>query len=418
MFVRWFAKGLIAGAALLGACASSSEDGSGSSGPGSASTDCDVAVDRFKELMIVEDAVVASPRASNAANGAWSFRHVIEELTPPGQSTTAFLTRWLDNWVHTTDINGYPTDRVMESRVSTMNETVLCPWLHRRPENACDAACVSCTARELDLASAPFRLVSIVNRMDLREKPDAVTPAGEVRLAFVLTNGRADDPASNPLQLSAIFEYGLPVTAAFGPKEWAARFHQLSSHAAYDEPYLADLADLTEKVVRRGSAPGNPGGSAIAQVRTNDAQLNWIWQLREFRVDATGELRGTTTANTPAATLNGSPALRDFIAANADAVRKGTHLVPPSMLSGVAEVETSKWSVPEVDEPLRRAFGAETCNGCHGGEHPTADGFYHVSPFKSGKARLSPFLYDPANPASDELGRRERVALQLLCPAR
>src|SRR5262249_36642294 len=114
--------------------------------------------DRFKALVIVDDAVTSDPRARNDADGPWSFRHAALRLSPndPG----ALVLAWLNAWE--------------PERVDEIDQRVTCPWLHRTASNACDPTCGACAHRELDLAAAPFRLVAIANRMDLGVKPDAL----------------------------------------------------------------------------------------------------------------------------------------------------------------------------------------------------------------------------------------------------
>lgn len=393
----------VATAVAAAACSSSEE-----SAPAAT---CDVQIDRFKELIVVEESVVTDARARNDLNGPWSFRHAIEGVMPEGADKSKFILSWLDNWVTTTEVNGFKTD--LESRVEEMNLRLVCPWLKATPANACDDTCHTCAGRELDLAKAPFRLRAIVNRTDLRLRPDSASHAGESRLVFGMTHGPADDPASTYAALSLIFEYGLPESKT--AVQWAEAWHALGKHTAFDEPFKADLEKLTESFVARGVSPGNRNGSALAQVRTNESAFNWIWQLRQFRLDTLGDLRLTPLNNTPGQALNGSAALRSYILENEDKIMADQHIVPQSMLAGSADQLQYRWTFPEVKEPLRLAFARSTCNGCHTGENPIVDTAFHVSPYRTGAEKLSQYLHNPQDPEHDELANRARLMSGLLC---
>jgi hypothetical protein len=396
---------------LLAVCDCSSSSSSEEKKPDLA--DCAIRIERFKELAIVDDAVVRDARTNNAANGPWSFRHAITSLMSDRDDPSTFVLSWFSDWADTSQVNGYPTD--VESRVDGMKHELICPWLKWTPENGCNTDCTACTARKLDLAKAPFRLIGIVNRIDLRERPDpdAKSLAGEGRLIFALTNGPADDPQSAPRAMSVIFEYGLPNSGT--PKEWADAWHHLGTHATLDEEYRRELEQLTERFVKRGAVPENPNGSALAQLRTNESVFNWIWQLRQFRLDGGGALRLVPVTNTPAEAINNSTALRDYVAQNIQAIKEDRHILPKTMLAGSADQFRFRWNVPGADEATRTAFSRGTCNGCHSQENPPLDTAFHMSPFRTGTDKLSPFVNNPANPANDDLGRREVSMKKLLC---
>ncbi len=394
-------------ASIAAGCSSKSDSQS------STASDCGIAIDRFKELSIVDDAVITDPRSRNDIDGKWSFRHAVESAMPDGANPSEFVLGWLEDWISTAEVNGFQIDRNLESRTAQINALLICPWLHARPENNCDDACSTCAARELDLAKAPFRLLAIVNRTDLRVKPNVTSKAGESRLVFGFTRGPADDPSSAAAPMTLIFEYGLPETSS--PADWVQRWHALGRHAAFDDDYKRELEALTESFVGRGVAPGRPNGSALSQVRTNESTFEWIWQLREFRLDGAGDLRVAPVTNTPGESLNGSTVLRDFVLSNNDAVKGDRAVLPTSLLAGSADEFLFRWNIPGVDEPTRAAFARETCNGCHAGENPTVDTAFHVSPFRSGIAKLSPFLNNPADQANDELSNRAHAMRELLC---
>ncbi|MEO6573375.1 MAG: hypothetical protein ABIP89_06025 [Polyangiaceae bacterium] len=392
---RWSVVAGLGVFAIGGSACSSTSSGGPAAGACS-----DIAVDRFKEIEIVDEAVVSDPRSLNASAGAWSFRHVIEELTPAGMTPSAFVTKWLQSWNAQTSINTFAVPGRMK-----VGPVLTCPWLRRTPANACNDDCSTCSAHELDLASAPFRLIGLANRIDLRETEGV----GEARLIYALTDGAADDAASPALAMTAIFEFDVVETDI---KAWAEKWHSLGKHEAFDESYRAELAQIYAGLVTRGSAPARPFGSALSQVRTNERVFDWQWDFRQFELGATGLVQGGTT-NTPDRSLNGTPALKNWVLSNKTSVMEDKHKLPESLTGG--SVSPSPWQVPGVDESLRSAFAKQTCDGCHQIEAKSIDINFQVSPFKKGIDKLAPFLNDVASPKTDELTSREASMQRALC---
>ena len=336
----------------------------------------DIAVERFKELIIVDESVVNDPRGSNAAAGPWSFRYAIESLTPAGTEPYELVERWLESYLVNQKVNLFTVDR--RARV---NERFLCPWLKRTPTNECDATCGACKERKLDLALSPFRFMGVANRIDLRETlyPDG---AGEGRLLFAMTDGPADDPASQPMMGSIILEYALPVQHGETAQSWAERWHALGRHADFGDAYKAELEALTQEFVKRGSWPGEPGDSAIRQLRTNEREFEWQWDQREYKLGPAGFV-ASPTDNTPDATVSASAGLTDWVRANRDVVLRGAHRLPANFTGGQSQPLVPVRPVG-LEENLRHAFAKETCAGCHQLEVPIIDLNFQVSPFRKG----------------------------------
>lgn len=390
---------ILVGAMLGGALVACSSESAGTSDDAS---NCATHVDPLKELEIVDEAVVGDARSLNATSGVWSFRHVAESLATgdPGQ----FVKTWLETW-NQESFNNEPLN--VEPRGHEMRSKIICPWLKSSPENGCDQTCTVCTTEKLDLAKAPFRLIAIANRMDLRKKLNPTGPHGEGRLLFGLTTGPADDPASPAAPMTVIFEYALPDTMS--DAKWAESWHALGSFPSYDEGYKSALAEITERFVAHKEA--------LSQTRTNESATNWIWQMRQFSIKGTGALELAPTSDTPISALNKSPALTAFVKNNAEAIRNDFYTVPPSMLGGSTNNFLFRWSVDGVDEPTRRAFSAGTCTGCHSGENPTVDTAFHVSPFRKGTDKLSPFLWESPQKLTPEMTHRVSLHQQALCTA-
>jgi hypothetical protein len=371
----------------------------------------DIVVDEFKELLVVDEGVLADPRSKNGTLGHWSFRYLVENMVPAGMDPSAFVLEWLTEWDTVKQINGFPTDRPNELRGGQLMDRIICPWLKQTPANGCDAKCGVCAERRLDMGRAPFRLIAIANRMDERaSNPGA--PQGEGRLLFGLTDGPADDPASPPLPMTLIFEYLHHEGRTL--QEWANDWHALGRNGDFGEPYRAQLEAVTDSFTKRGARPAGVNGSALNQLRTNESALNWIWQLREFGLTADGRLKQRSVRNTPGEALNGTPQLADWVRQNAELVRSGKFQIPPGFQAPSSDALLFRWRLPGVDEPTRVAFSSATCSGCHTIDKPRIDTAFHISPFRPGAEKLSRFVYDPAG-GPDELSQRAEGLRRIVC---
>jgi len=327
-------------------------------------------VDPYKELVIVDASVVLDARASNATGGTWSFRWAVEQLTPPGLSASSMVERWLRSF----RLDGVGGRRV-DDRPGV--DRLLSSW-----PRAADSS--------LDLARAPFRLLAIASRLDLESSPQ-----GEGRLVF----GLVDPATGDPGLMTVVFEYRLPsLGTANDRRAWAARWHALGDHA-FGSDYNVALESVTNAFAKAGSDAAGVNGSALAQLRTNEAAFGSPWELREWTLERDG-LRPALTPQGPDQSLNGSAALAQFIVDHAGEVRAGHLALPHEMLAGTS-LETGAWRFPDdarIDEPLRYAFAVQTCNGCHASETFSAQGFFHVNPLRpiapgsDGQDRLSEFL--------------------------
>ncbi|WP_394835095.1 hypothetical protein LVJ94_52215 [Pendulispora rubella] len=233
-----------------------------------------------------------------------------------------------------------------------------------------------------DTLGGAMRPLAVANRIDLSEQ---AAGAGEGRLVF----GAADRP------VTLILEFRLPGSRA----EWAARWHALGAHPSFDADYMKSLSALIDDFVRP---------EHLAQVRLQDARSDPP-VVREFHIDpssASPRLMPAGLRRTPAHAMDGSTALRDFVSAHRQAILEDRYELPTDMLADRIELGAGPWTLPGIDEPLRHAFAAGTCDGCHGQENATLDGRFHISPYRQGPAKLSRFLFDPEHREVDELTRR------------
>ena len=212
--------------------------------------------------------------------------------------------------------------------------------------------------------------------------------------------------------MTVIFEYVLPATKT--TREWAAAWHSLGSFESYDEPYRTALEQVTNAFTARNADPKGPGGSALGQIRTNESTFDWIWQMREFGIGDDGMLALRLPRNTPAEAFNSTPALAAWVTANEASIRGKRFELPRSFRGPSVDQLLFSWQLPTINQSLRDAFAKQTCNGCHSFDNPSVDTVFHVSPFRSGTAKLSRFVNDPDG-KSDELTSRTASLQRALC---
>lgn len=311
---------------------------------------CNPTIDRGKSLIIKDLSVVNDPIRTayvyaNPLQGVWSFSYLMEQMKPELQTTSEFITNWLNQWSTVSSVNGFP--------VSTRTIEVLNAWPKLE-----DGA--------LDLEKAPFRLLSITNRLDLRNG----STAGEARFIFNML-----DSAGEPTQSTVIVEYKMPLQNGETQDSFLQAWHDLSLEAMPSEEYNLRLAELTNKVTLKNFTGIFINGSAIGQVRTNERLAeNKPWEMREFRLDELGNLMQTTTFRNPDDSLNQTETLDQFMLDNQTAILAGNYVVPKTMLGGATQaVPTTQWLnlSTSVPEEVRHQFSLNTCSGCHSGETQT-----------------------------------------------
>jgi len=393
------------------------------------------------DLRVVEDRARTNPRDRRAP---WTFRHLIENMA--GDSDPAeFAMNWLVQWETDQSING----QVNAARPA-IRDLVIDPWLAKSGGD------------RLDLSQAPFKLLAIVNRIDLRSHDgDSVDTGGEGRFVFGVldTDGNPLPPLAGtaPGGFVLIFEYELVADSMGDLRSWANDWHALGRERLGSREYNARLERITRRFTDRDRAPLKPNGNAINQIRTNELALGFPWELREFVISPdSGMLVEQTVANTPGTLeINGTELLRDLINDNETEILDGSFALPPvwfgaSSLSGPFVVDAFPnadqrtftvrpffeqfvnlpWSAAGIrSNDARHVFAVNTCNGCHNDETGTAFlqiGFPqgHNLPASLGSpAELAGFLTgtevpDPVEPATtrsfNDLDRRRTDLQDLL----
>lgn len=352
-------------------------------------------VDYERELVITDLSVVEDPcRTTWTAGGCpssqlgvWTFGYLMSEMAgnrSPGQ----FIAEWL---------HSYENGGVVSSGFSASPRPDIAPLIMAWKEQSGCAGDQSMTgddACDLDIRLAPFRLLAIVNRLDLQGRAYAEESNGEGRFVFGFL-----DHDGNPLQATVIFEYHLD--AGQDIFEWASQWHQLSSLPLGTSTFNDTLQDVTDRFTKRWLSSGAPNHeSSIGQVRTNEVVFGPDWVLREFTLqdDGSGDpdaflLLPDTVKQNPDDSLNGSSTLDTFLVDHEPEILMLEHEVPHHMLAGetFANFVWTHSNPSAIQAETRHLFAFSTCGGCHLDE--TATGFLHIEPRPAGVAsNLSAFL--------------------------
>lgn len=379
-----------------------------------------------KELFITDLSVVEdpcrttwNPTCTGGERGAWTFGKLMASLAGlpsvnrnPGRLSD-FVLDWLGQIGVDQEING----TIVKGRSGV--RPFVDKWAQISGfEDAEDPDLI------LDMTRAPFRLLSIVSRLDLRV--DAETSvfgrAGESRFVFGFLDIDLENPDDPDQWFSSfatvIFEYHLPASECADLSLWAERWHVLGSLPFGDE-FNKVLQDITDGFAGFNADPNRVNGSSLAQLRTNEVQFDDPWELREFHLSASRVPKANSTASfarliqsTVAQTMDlrhqGSKLLQDYVASEKEAIENGRHQVPESFdgqpfAAGSALLPSPifSWEVPGFEcTEARQTVSFNTCNGCHGGE--TGTFFLHVERRSAGReARLSGFLTGVAQPDPD-----------------
>ena len=359
------------------------------------------------------------PVPTGNPNGKWTFKYLMQQManTPLTGVTAEQLAR---NWVDTFGAGQAVNGQTVTPR-PRLQEFILDPWI----------AASGGPKAPLNLDLAPFELIAIVNRVDLRTNTVyGGGGIGELRFVFSVLNNCSPDG------LTVIFEFGVPRTGCGAARNWAQQWAELPPmpSAAYNNA----LEAITEQVVVAGAAPGKPAGSALNQLRTNEriefpSPVDDDWQMREYKLvhSASGlRLASATVALTPADSYNGGGTsgllMRDYINSNEASFLLERHQIPltyPGMpatpFRGVGPVNLfggTLWNPAGVfNNNARHKFALNTCSGCHS-ERETGTRFRHIAP--GTPVRLSGFLTgttvtDPVDGTMRDFNDLERRAADL-----
>ncbi len=385
------------------------------------------------DLTVVEDkcrttfdpVVWAQNNCAVGTQGRWSFWFLASQAAGT-QNVSGFILKWLES---------FETQPVCNGEALTLRgdvrKWIIDPW---RVKSGCavgkkyaDDQCI------LKPEFAPFRLLAVVNRMDLRPDTQNIIPngyggdnkdtAGEGRFVFgFLTN------TGTKLRATAIFEYFLP-TASKTRVQWATDWMALNGKAFGAATFNPALQAITDKFVVKGAFPGKPNsGSALNNFRTNELDFaagTKKWSLRTFQQKCVGmcdnnalPLLNVGNVLTPGHEHENSLQLLEFMNKFAVDIREAKHIVPLTWdavkfqtcesISNPKILTPVMWGKDLLDQQkfddmlngpdTRRTFAIGTCSGCHYME--TDNGLIqHVIPAGKGfEANLSLFLNPGAQP--------------------
>ncbi|HEX8474640.1 MAG TPA: hypothetical protein VF666_11445 [Pyrinomonadaceae bacterium] len=355
--------------------------------------------------------------------GAWTFGRLMTDMANQpltGIPPSAFVRQWLDKWMaDQTTANGWTAAKRQQ-----IKQLIIDPW----------EAASGGPGQPLNLAIAPFRLLAIVNRVDLRGPTTGYGGgnAGEGRFVFGVMDMRktATDPytgkpvpACTETQFTVILEYGIDRRGCLGIQNWGLQWYNLKFHALGSPSYNAALQAITDQFTKPNVAPHKPNGSALNQLRTNEIAIrnpapDNNWQMREFRLPkGNGHLFEANAKQTPHESLRNTDLTANYVNANTPAILNNTYVVPDfwlwqKFLTNASDVPgpppppaTVFWNdgptVAIINRQARHLFSLNTCSACHHSETTTA--FTHIKPAPFGTpAGLSGFMtginvVDPAD---------------------
>lgn len=343
---------------------------------------CQTTITPEKELFITDLSVVNSSEATDE-DGAFHIKTLFGNMAPTGKDAKDVMLSFLNSWANNTNPD-LPAKSAMENIIVSWKRVGI-PLSQPTPSD---------DDWVVNWSEAPFRLLAIVNRLDLRHNPGNGN-AGEGRFVFCMV----DRASSLPLQFNVIFEYLQPASTEEEIKEVAEHWHELAAFTNFNQGYLDKLVEITETFSAKNALPGGPNGNAIAQIRTNEIALGGTWELREFKLVDGAFLRPARVALTPRNDLDNTSVLGFML--NTLGSDAGTF---PQQLIDVRALTpfNFEWRAKDIqgaaiprDNATLRKFSVNTCNGCHGKDGAAFDGilFVHVEPRQVNQpSRLSRFL--------------------------
>jgi hypothetical protein len=388
---------------------------------------------RSKAIVQDKDRTWDPCTGAGTKGGVWTFAHLMREMaTGSGKTPEQFVTDWLSMWLNNYTVNS----DVVAARPAMFNQ-VIRPWAIASGVTA--TLVISPTgfrsvtlSGPLDLDIAPFRLLAIVNRVDLGETETGPsgyngkitsrpkTP-GELRFIFGVVQpnpwGAGTEASCGRKRFTVIFEYGVPGEGCDTVVAWAKQWTTLQSLSGFTAAYKAKLESMTESVVVHGAAPAKGNQNAINQIRTNEIALTIPWELREFTLTVENPLAGTdvpvngglrkhTVAMTPDdgaySAAGGDPAINAFVngpvLGNIDGYTVPYFFGGAAFRGGNTLIGPAHWEANATLSVLaRHRFSLNTCGGCHQGDSGTdgtggSTNFTHVDPLSPVPVTMSKFL--------------------------
>jgi len=318
-------------------------------------THLDVVEDPARTYKIMDN-TLGTPGPSGNDEGAWTFGQLMKNManTPvTGISTREFLKEWVKNWIVNQQVGSFAAgnnnsttsyDNVA-ARHDLNNVSVqglfIETWIKRAREvsGTYTTAITSSnwetewdgTVEEDLIHMAPFKLMAIVNRLDIRGNSaynGKINNAGETRFIYTLIDPVTGFPpkhfcigsTSGGLDwvgMNVILEFGNPFDNVCDARLFAQQWYDLSAYTLGSDAYNEHLQAITDQVTDANAGGSkNFNKSAINQIRTNEkifAGVNCFygtglgeweladWELRQFELNSDQDvfLHQAVLTNTP-----------------------------------------------------------------------------------------------------------------------
>lgn len=360
--------------------------------------------------------------------GPWSFGHLMTEMANQpltGIDPADFTEDWLKRWL----VPQLPGSASVAVPARPAMQQIIDDWR------------AASGGGQLDLTIAPFRLLAIVNRIDLARRSKGgggyggglggdFLDAGEGRFVFglVLPSGY-QTTGYNKLGVqdgktgcfltpfTVIAEYKITRPGCVAARDWAQQWTALGA-LPFGPAYNAALQTITDQFTAAGVSPGRGNDSALGQLRTNDFLLAAPWEMRESQIDVPiGLLEPHQVADTVELPFNNSVFLGNWIAGNGMALPPQSFpWAGASQVSGPGLFWDGAHAVLDTlliaagpgndDNDFRQNLSLGACSGCHARETDAL--FTHIdnrTPLGAAQeAIISEFvLGEKVNPSSDNL---------------
>jgi hypothetical protein len=232
----------------------------------------------IRHLGVVEDATRTKASCGQSSMGVWSFGYLMEQManTPvTGVTGPQFTRAWLDRWMASQVVNGW----TVKAR-TMMQAKIIDPWV--AASGGPDAP--------LDLSKAPFRLLAIVNRLDLREQAAyGGSKGGELR--FVFRSLEPDCTTADAGTFEVIVEYGMPMSGCVHLQGVANQWKALGALPLGSPQYNAALEAITQPIVVANAGGSAANGSALNQIRVIENLLDDTGEGSTGKAASSGSIR-------------------------------------------------------------------------------------------------------------------------------
>jgi hypothetical protein len=272
-----------------------------------------------KELLVTAPEVVDSKKA--VYPGPWSFGYLMEQAFTEEKAPET-VAQWLTSWREGDQKAGIAPRPGLDELIRA--------WRYQDGHQAVDGDW------KPKFENAPFRLLAIVNRMDLSlpltglrdergniesrvSNPSAPyyassgslfadATAGEGRFVFGVVDSDGDVKEGGT---TLILEYGLNGDGSQAKVlNWAMDWHALGKHKTFDGNYLAALSGVTTRFTKRNPEPAlkdevqrfrrTNSPTQLLRIRSNDGSFGATREFREFIISSKGLVAGPL-AGTPRA---------------------------------------------------------------------------------------------------------------------